>query len=135
MIAFICFTSIVPILDKYNADAYRTGHVSGEKIWYIQNDKKELKLSDYGYDYQEFQDNEDFIVFLDKNNQVTSIVPQKEKNFEMNLPGIVMASILIGSIILLLIYMFVCYKTFGKAWHKFSVWYDKTDNLSEKFTL
>lgn len=126
----------ISIIDKYSADLTRQGHVSGKKVWYIKNDKKELNLSDYGYNYNDYKENDKFVVYLDKNYNVKDIAPLEEVQNEKNKPFIIMiGGIVLIIFIILFIYVPIAYNTFGKAWGQFNRWYEKANLKEDKFIL
>ena len=136
LISFIAIGSQIDTMDKYSSDRTRTAHVSGEKIWYIQNDKKEINLSDYGYNYKDYSEGEQFIVYLDKDYNVINISPLKDAKNEKNRPAVIMVGSLILSIIVAVcIFVPIAYNTFGSNWYKFNRWYDKADFSNDKFTI
>lgn len=118
--------------DNHSADSTRIGRVNGEIIWYVQDIKREIKLSDYGYNSLDFNDNDKFTVFLDKENNVIDIEPERS---EFSGPPVVMVGGLILMIIIMFTYIPICYNTFGKDYRTFVRWYNETKPENEKFTF
>lgn len=56
----------------------KTGHVGDGVVWYINNDKYEVDISEFGYDIQNFEHGSDFNVYLDENGDVVDIIPEEE---------------------------------------------------------
>lgn len=136
LIYFIVVLTQVSTMDKYSSDSTRTAHVYKDKIWYIQNDKKEINLSDYGYNYKDYSENEQFIVYLDKDYNVINISPLKDVQNEKHSPAIIMVlGLVLIIIIILCIYVPICYNTFGRNWRKFCKWYNNGNLNQEKFEL
>lgn len=131
----IMLVTQIPTMDKYASDNVRPGHVSGNTVWYIQNDKHEIKLTDYGYNETDFNDNEKFVVYLDKDNHVIGIAPDKIAKKERELPFVLMICGLFLMIVMILcIWTPISYKTFGKDFRTFNKWYRHANLDQDRFT-
>ena len=136
-IAIMSASSIQASQQSYY-DTWKRGHVSGDTVWYINNIKYEVSLSDYGYDPVNFSDGDIFRVYLDGDGNVLKISSDADVN--KFLEDDIMAVAMVGGLILMLV-VFLCihlpiaYNTYGKIWRKYATWYQKADLKYDTFTL
>ena len=119
-------------------DTWKKGHVSGNIVWYINNDKYEVELSDHGYNPADFSDGDIFRVYLDESGSVIKILSDNDvnKTMEDNIAAIVMVgSLIIMIIVLLCIHLPIAINTYGKIWHKYGIWFGKADLGRDKFII
>lgn len=138
IICFIVISFAFYIQDSVHSafDEWKQGHVSGDIVWYINNEKHQINLSDYGYDSANYFDGDYFRIYFDKEGYIVKITPDKEVNKVLEDYLAVIA--MIGSIIFMLfailcIHLPIAFHTYGKMWRRFSVWYDK-GSLHDGFT-
>lgn len=53
----------------------KIGHVGNGVVWYIDNVKYEIDISDFGYDINNYEYGTDFNVYLDENHKVVDVNP------------------------------------------------------------
>ena len=58
----------------------KTGHVGNGVVWYIDNVKYEIDISDFGYDINDFEEKTDFRIYLDDAHRVVDISPVTKGN-------------------------------------------------------
>lgn len=119
-------------------DTWKTGHVSGNKVWYIDNVKYEVELSDYGYYPADFMDRDLFRVYLDHNGNVIKIQAEADVNKMMEdymVPVVMLGSLFLMISIILCIHVPIAMKTYGRIWRKYGVWFEKADLRTDTFTL
>lgn len=121
------FTAMILNLEstygKYTSQNTRTGYLSGEKVWYVENIKRELTLSDYGLDYNNFNNGSTFTIVLDKENNVIEVLDKEKFDAEKNKKIYLIVGMLPLSLIVLLLTVPLSKKTYGKAWSQYGKWY------------
>lgn len=118
-------------------DTCRTGRVLGETVYYIDNEKYEILLSDYGYDYHDFENRDIFDIYFNEEGDIIKIAPYDDSIFnEKNiLVNIYIGGAILMIIMILCIYLPICYHTFGRDWRKYCRWFDKSDPNKDTFEL
>lgn len=112
-------------------DTWKAGHVSEDKVWYINNVKYEVELSDYGYNAADFSVGDNFRVYLDKNDKVVKISSDDDVNklLEDDLAAVVMlGSLLFMIVVLLCVHVPIAFNTYGKIWRKYGLWFEGSDS-------
>jgi hypothetical protein len=108
----------------------KTGHVLSGVLYYIDNEKYEIDMSEYGYDINDYEDRTDFRIYLDENHNVVDIIPVNKNEITITEK---FANWTVGHIIFFVIVMLIFYfwsrKTMNKEWIKYCNWLKtKADN-------
>lgn len=61
--------------NNINYSFEKIGHVGNAVIWYIDNVKYEIDISNFGYNIDDYEHGSDFYVYLDENHNVVDITP------------------------------------------------------------
>lgn len=136
LIGIMFAASSVPRSNEPVSDIWKYGRVSRNTVWYINNDKCEINLSDYGYNPVDYSDNDKFIVYLNEEGSVLNIFPGDEPLSD----AVLCVLIAIGGGVFFLLFVFcihipIALHTYGKAWHAFGRWYHKRGSGQGTFVL
>lgn len=134
---FWAFSAQSAYMSDYSS--IRTGRVQGDTIYYIDNIKYEINPSDYGYNTADYSAGSKFRIYFDQNDKIVRIRPEAEVNSLME-DDLLWIVILLGGglilpIVLLVIFVPVALKTFGRDWHAYGIWYQRHDAVETQFKL
>lgn len=132
----MAFSAQASVRSAYST--WKIGHASEDKVWYINNIKYEVNMSDYGYDAANFSVGDNFRVYLDQNDEVIKISSDDDVNklMEDDLVAVVMVgSLLFMIVVLLCIHVPIAFNTYGKIWRKYGVWFEKADVNNDIFIV
>lgn len=111
----------------------KTGHIRSGVLYYIDNEKYEVDVSDYGYNINDYESGTDFNIYLDENHNVIDI--RLVNNDEMTASD-KMVHWLLGSLIGVVL-LFIIYTLWlrnsksilnpGKEWNKYGEWLETKD--------
>lgn len=120
----------------------RTGRIGYDDLFYTYNKSRyDIDIADYGYSMSDFELYDTFSVYLDKNEEVVDIVPQKDipKSFGDYMIYVCLGTMLVF-IIILLVYAIWSKKSKSRLnpareWVEYCNWYRSNDRASEWYEI
>lgn len=111
------------------------GHIRSGVLYYIDNEKYVVDMSDFGYDINDYESGTDFTIYLDENRNVVDIIPVDDNQITLS---DITVYWMIGSL-LCTIFVFIIYAIWlgcsqsnfnpSKEWQKYCKWLESKDRI------
>lgn len=116
----------------------KTGHIRSGELYYIDNEKYEVDMADYGYNITDYESGTDFNIYLDENHKVIDICLVNNEEITASDKMVYwLTGSLIGAVLFLIVY--TLWLGFSKSilnpakeWCKYGKWL-KTKDLNEEW--
>lgn len=112
----------------------KTGHIRSGELYYIDNEKYVVNMSDFGYDINDYESGTDFTIYLDENHNIVDIilVDKNEITSSDKIVYWIIGPTICAAFILIFYAIWTRYSKSslnpGKEWNKYCRWLETRDS-------